>query len=992
MHKYLVIGLILFCVKTQGLLATDLNPSYSFTTINKNDGLADNNVSCVFKDSDGFIWFGTRNGLCRFDGYEFRVFRKENHPGSISGNRILDICEDNQGNLWVGTYNDGLNKFDKKQEIFTHYNEAHGIGNRINRIKTLKDGRVWICSNQGLAYYLPDSDQFFAYQANKENSATLLSNHVYDIIETKNGSVYVAPESNELQLLNLETNTFETIAYKRDPELQNNYKKYIVEGKDGLLWISANYHGLCSYNPETGRSEVFTKETKSLSTNVLMGDMAIDNTGNIWICTEGDGINIFNPNTKTYQQLKYQKGNPEALNSDHTYTVYFDDNNIAWIGTYDKGINKSDPYQQKFHASLYQANDLTILNGLSILDIFEDSKKRIWFGTDGYGLYCFEKGNSTKHYMHTDQNSANGLTSNIITAISEDKHGNILIGTYAGGLLVFNPETETSISYMSEKNNSSGLSSSNIWEILTDSRKTVWLGLLGTGVDEFISDSGIFIKHGPSSSDNNKIEFPNIMVILEDTDGDLWFGSEGKGLFILDNQSRKIQRIPHDSVYHITTEGIIKSLLQDQWGHLWIGTEDAGLFKFNKKTKQITRIGEKENMQALSIQSIQEDNMGNIWIGTSNGLYRHNPKNNNFIQFVTDDGLSSNEINQDAMIKLNDGRLIVGTRNGADLIIPEKVLLNQTLPKIIFTRLTILNNDIYPKTKINKRVVTDTSITYLKELELNWKDKIFTLEFAALNYTLPHKCEYQYRLDGFDENWVNTPSTRRIASYSNLKPGKYIFRVKASNNDGKWGNNETSIAILVKPPFWNTLVFKLFLAVLLLTIAYVVYKYRINVHKERFRQRQMEQERKIISLENEKLESELKKLAFSVINKNKLLIEHKNKLLTLSNKARVSVKEGLQKIVESIDEDLNEEKDWKTIEPQIDKAYNQFVTKLKEQHPDLTASEIRIAAYIRMNLSTKEICEFMNKTQRAVENDRYRLRKKIGLESNDSIQNYLLKL
>ncbi len=154
----------------------------------------------------------------------------------------------------------------------------------------------------------------------------------------------------------------------------------------------------------------------------------------------------------------------------------------------------------------------------------------------------------------------------------------------------------------------------------------------------------------------------------------------------------------------------------------------------------------------------------------------------------------------------------------------------------------------------------------------------------------------------------------------------------------------------------------------------------------------MEQERKIISLEKEKLESELKKLAFSVINKNKLLIEHKNKLLTLSNKARVSVKEGLQRIVENIDEDLNEEKDWKTIEPQIDKAYNQFVTKLKELHPDLTASEIRIAAYIRMNLSTKEICEFMNKTQRAVENDRYRLRKKIGLESNDSIQNYLLNL
>jgi ligand-binding sensor domain-containing protein/DNA-binding CsgD family transcriptional regulator len=970
----------------------DLSTNFTFTTIDKSNGLADNNVSCIYKDSDGFIWFGTRNGLCRFDGYEFRVFQKGANPGSISGNRILDICEDNQGNLWIGTYNDGLNKFDKKQEVFTHYYEIHGIGNRINRIKTFKDGTVWICSNQGLAYYQPDSDTFFTYQADQKKTNTLLSNHVYDIIETKNGSIFIAPEANDLQKLNVQTNTFETKAYKRHPELQNNYNKHIVEGTDGLLWISASYHGLCSYNPETEDSELYTKETQSLSTNVLMGDMAVDKFGNIWICTEGDGINLFNPTSKTYHQIKHQKGKPESLNSDHTYTVYFDDNQIAWIGTYDKGINKSDPYQKKFFASLFEANDLSILKGLSVLDIFEDSKKRIWFGTDGNGLYCFEKGTLPKHFMQDGEKNSQTLTSNIITAIGEDKQGNILIGTYAGGLQVFNPEKETTVCYLSEKNKTSGLSSSNIWEIFTDSRKTIWLGLLGTGVDEFVSDSGIFINHGPSSSDNYKIEFPNIMVILEDNDGDLWFGSEGKGLYILDNQSRKIQRIPYDSVYNITTEGIIKCLLQDRWGHLWIGTEDAGLFKYNKRTQQINRVAAKENLLNFSIQSIQEDNLDNIWIGTSNGLYRYSQKNHDIIPFVTDDGLSSNEFNQDAMIKLSDGRIIVGSRNGADIIIPEKVFLNQTLPKIIFTRLTILNNEILPKTQINNKVVVDTSISYLKELKLNWKHKIFTLEFAALNYTLPHKCEYQYRLDGFDEDWVNTPANRRIASYSNLKPGKYLFRVKASNNDGKWGNNETSLAILVKPPFWNTLVFKILLGLLILAFGYTAYKYRINAHKERFHQKQMEQERKIISLEKEKLESELKKLAFSVINKNKLLIEHKNKLLTLSNKARVSVKEGLQKIVESIDEDLNEEKDWKTIEPQIDKAYNQFVTKLKEQHPDLTASEIRIAAYIRMNLSTKEICEFMNKTQRAVENDRYRLRKKIGLESNDSIQNYLLKL
>ena len=247
-------------------------------------------------------------------------------------------------------------------------------------------------------------------------------------------------------------------------------------------------------------------------------------------------------------------------------------------------------------------------------------------------------------------------------------------------------------------------------------------------------------------------------------------------------------------------------------------------------------------------------------------------------------------------------------------------------------------------------------------------------------------------LEGFDDDWVYTKSDRRFASYSNLDPGEYLFRVKASNNDDNWGDNEISLKIIVKPPFWNTLFSKVIMIFILFLFILWIYKRRINIHKEQFLKQQSEQETIIITLENEKLESELKKLAFSIINKNKLLIDQKNKLINLSNKAKESVKEGLKKIVESIDEDLDEEKDWKYIEPQIDKAYNQFITQLKTKFPDLTASEIRIAAYIRMNLSTKEICEFMNKTQRAVENDRYRLRKKLNLNPNDSIQNYLINL
>lgn len=989
MRRLIIVWSFLFGV--MNLYANGFDKLF-FSQLTKADGLSDNNVECIFKDSDGFIWFGTRNGLCRYDGYEMRVFRHTLDTASISGNRVMDICEDREGYLWIGTYKNGLNKFDKKTEIFIHFGWSVGIGDRVNRIKVFKDGSIWVCSNNGLARYHKDDDKFTIYYPTYQNDSTILSNFIYDILETSRGEVYVAPEANVIQKLDVPTEKFIMVPYKRNPDLLSNYNKHLVEDNEGTIWISASYHGLCAYHPETGQSELYTAETNSLSTNVLMGDMALDGKNNLWVCTEGDGLNIFNIESKTFQHVKHVKNQKGSLSTNHTYTVYFDDDQIAWIGTFDKGIDKCDPYQQKFNRTLFSPGDLEVLAGSSVLDVFEDSKGRVWIGTDGAGLFRFEKGLPVKHYQHQENDKTSVLTTNVITALGETKNGQILIGTYAGGLIAFDPETDKSRFYFPQREYNGGLSATNVWEILTDSKNQVWLGMLGTAVDQFFPETGKFINYGPFAGNNRHIDFPNIMVELEDADGDIWFGSEGRGLYLLDNQTQKVLRIPSDTLFNVSTEGIIKSLLQDQWGYLWIGTEDKGLFRFDKKHNEFLRFGVEEGLQAGPIQSLQEDNMGNLWIGTSFGLYRYNTSNKTFNHFVLDDGLTSSDFNPDAMTKLSDGRIIAGTNNGADIINPNLIQLNQTLPKIIFTKLTVLNNEVLPGKKLNHRVILNQGITYTKSFTLTWKEKIFTLEFAALNYTLPQKCEYQYMLEGFDEDWVSASASRRVASYSNLKPGTYTFKVRASNNDGKWGNNEISLAIRVKPPFWNTLVFKLFLLLMVLAFIFWIYRRRINMHKERFRQQQLEQESKIIALEKEKLEAELKKLAFSVINKNKLLIEHKNKLLNLSNKAKVSVKEGLQKIVDSIDEDLDEEKDWKHIEPQIDKAYNQFITNLKAKHPDLTASEIRIAAYIRMNLTTKEICEFMNKTQRAVENDRYRLRKKIELDSNDSLQQYLLSI
>lgn len=963
-----------------------------FTHINKDHGLSDNNVEVIFKDSDGFIWFGTRNGLCRFDGYTFTVFKKTEGENSISGNRILDIAEDDEGFIWIGTYKNGLNKLSKYTGHFTHYGRESGIGERINRIKKFTDGSIWICSNRGLANYKAVNDSFNVYLSNEGQNQSIHSDLVHDIFETSSGDIYVAPEFAGLQKFNRKKETFTDVFYARDNLLGTNYRKKIIEDKNGVLWIAAHNHGLCSYNPKTNKSEIFTTRNSDLSTDVLMGNMALDVKGNIWLCTEEDGINIFNIEKKQFSFLRHQIDQKESLSTNHTYSIYIDNDQLVWIGTFDKGLNVYNPHQEKFNASLFSADDLKVLRGHSVLDVFEDTQNRVWFGTDGNGLYKFEKGEKPVLIKEKERGSTTLLSSNIITAIGQDSEGNILLGTYTGGLVSFDVDKNQSKIYLPDYSGPGNLTSTNVWEIFSDSRKRTWLGLLGTGVDEFLPNAGKFNNYGPFTQAAYKIDFPNVMVITEDSDGDIWFGTEGRGLFILDHQTQKVYQIPNDTTYKIATEGIVKCLLQDRWGFMWIGTEDNGLFKFDKKTNTFEKIIFDKSRPTDPVLSIQEDNIGNIWMGTSRGLFQLNTNTRKINRFETADGLSSNDFNADAMIKLEDGRILAGTKNGADIIEPDRTHLNQTLPKVIFTKLTVLNNEVFPNKEINGRIILSKNIVFTKAFELTWKEKIFTIEFAALNYTLPKKCQYKYMLEGFDEKWVQTDANRRFASYSNLAPGDYTFKVMASNNDGKWGNNQTSIQIKVKPPFYQTWVFKIVASLLLLFIAIVLYRRRINIHKERFRQKQLQQERKIMELEKEMMESELKKLAFNILNKNKLLIEQKNRIQSLSNKAKVSVKEGLQKIVESIDADLDDEKDWKFIEPQIDKAYNQFILKLKQEHPDLTATEIRLAAYIRMNLTTKEICEFMNKTQRAIENDRYRLRKKIGLESNDSIQSYFLNL
>jgi len=962
-----------------------------FSKITQKEGLSHNNIECIFKDSDGFVWFGTRNGLCRYNGYDIKVFRSDLASNSISGDRILCINEDREGNLWIGTYSSGLNKFNKVTGQFDHYGQKTGVSERINRIKVFRDGSLWICSDNGLLNYITESDSFRLFQMKPGDAYSLNSDYIHDILETRQGEIYVATDADNIQHFDRRNNVFSQIIYKRSPKFTSNYRKRIVEDQNGILWIAANLHGLSSYNPATDESILYVEGPGQLSTNILMGDMAMDPEGKLWICTDGGGINILDTQSGTFKYIRKDDSKKESLSTDHIYTVYFDELNTIWIGTFGEGVNFYDPARFKFNSSFCCPGDLSILSDKSVISLYQDQKRRFWAGTDGDGLFRFDPDGKIFHYNH-NAHDPNSLTTNVITCINEDSKGNILIGTYQGGLVSLNVKTNKYVRFDNTGSPEKSPHSVNIWQILPDSKARIWLGLLGEAVDMFDQESLTFENFGPNSNRRDRIDFPNVMAVMEDSDGDIWFGTEGEGVYIMDSETDRMLRITNDSITEITRQGIIKCFYQDRWGKVWIGSEGQGLYSFDKKNYTMKEFTVENGLPNNMIQSIVEDNQGNLWIGTSNGLSMFNPKTESFRNFIEEDGLSGNEFNPNAFIQLSDGRLATGSTNGLDIFSPETLYLNQNLPRVIISRLEILNHEVLPGQKINGRIILRKSILYTEAITLTHREKIFTLEFAALNYTLPKKCQYKYMLQGSDETWNKTGSDNRKVNYSGLAPGEYVFRVLASNNDGKWGNNERRLIIRVLPPFYNTWWFRGISLILLFAILFFIYQYRLNLHKNRFLQTQAEQEKKISQLEKEKLESELQKMTFHIINRNRMLIDQKNRLLGLSLKAREIVKVGLQDIISKIDEDLSDEKDWVYIEPQLDKVYNNFVTRLKEKHSDLTVAEIKIAAYVRMNLSTKEISEFLHKTPRAIENDRYRLRKKIGLDLNDSLQHYLINL
>ncbi|MBN1116953.1 MAG: PAS domain-containing protein [Bacteroidales bacterium] len=813
---------ILFLALSVNLIAQSQN-KLKFEHLTVDDGLSQNTIEKIFQDNQGFIWIATRDGLNKFDGIKFTKYRFDRtDPNSIASSWVSAIAEDGEGNIWIGSL-EGLNILDCKTGKLRRVkddtiNHTYVSGN-VYDIEVDYDNSLWIGTINGLIHYVPEKKTFEAFRDNLKSQA------VFDIEITSENSVYIAVDADPIYKFNRKDKTFSEISYKQK-YFGSNYKKTIKEVEPQNLYISSEGAAIHILNVKNNESELLDVGPNHLnSSNVQTAPLKVS-PSEIWIGTDGGGINIYNPSTESMSYLKFDPQNQYSISGGAIFDLFQDIHGNIWVGHYGTGISLWKKYEEKFVSYKPSPFDPNAISNGVVTASFEDSKGRIWIGIDGGGLQRFipETG-KFKHYNY-DENNPKSLASDIIMSIDEDAYGNLIIGTYAAGIMIFNPETEEMIHQITTKN---GLSSNNIWDIYHAIDGRYYLASLGTGIDILNPADSTFEYLHYNNADNPF--FSSVpMFITEDSDGNLWYGSEGTGLGIysLDSEEKHVFQLEGGNLNSLSNNDVKCIVFLD--GFAWIATNGGGLNRLDLNDFSFKIFTQKDGLTSNALMGILVDDNKNMWVSSVNGLMKIKPVEDSIIVTSYDktQGLQGNEFKYNSQFRLKDGRMIFGGLNGINIFNPDSIRPNPIVPNVVFTDFKIMNESVKIGTK---KSALKKHINYAKSIVLSHKDRVISIEFSSLDFTSPEKNIFKYMLDGFDDGWDIIENSNSV-TYTNLPPGKYTFRLIGSNSDGHFLSEERNISFKVKPPWYKTNIFILFVFLLVFYIIFLFIKRRDETTKK----------------------------------------------------------------------------------------------------------------------------------------------------------------
>jgi signal transduction histidine kinase/CheY-like chemotaxis protein/streptogramin lyase/HPt (histidine-containing phosphotransfer) domain-containing protein len=809
-HRYvsrLAGGAGLLFLAAPSLVSAGEPRNIPFARLSLREGLSQAAVTAIAQDRQGFMWFGTQEGLNRYDGYHFSVFLHEpNKANSPSHNSILALLVDRAGKLWIGTDGGGLDCYDPVAQNFVHFKNdpadpASLAGDRVRSLYQDTGGRLWVGTDGGgLSRFDPEKGTFSTLKHDATDPDSLSDDRVRSIIGTPDGALWIGTDGGGLDRLDPVTKSFRH--YRHDPgnpkTLSDDRVRTLLLDRDGRLWVGTYEGGLSLLQPRSGdflRYQHDPSDPSSLSSNRIRS-LYEDGQGTLWIGTDR-GLNEWMPGRRSFERYQNDPTRPTSLSEDRVLSLYQDQGGVLWVGTY-AGLNKWNATTGFFAHFKHEAGR----DGLSsnvVTSFHEDAAGTIWIGTYGGGISRFDRQKRRFDHLRHQPGNPNSLSDDRVMSLLIDRSGGVWAGTMTGGLDRYDPAAKRFTHYRHDPADPASLTADGVTWIFEDSRGELWVGTYEGGLNLLDRATGRFTRFRHDPSQPGTLSSDRVLAIDEDRQGALWVATDGGGLNKLDRQARTFTRIGHDpnDPASLSSDHLC-AVYEDRKGRLWIGTRGGGLNRWSAEDRAAGRIafrryGTQDGLPSAVVYGILEDEFGSQWLSTNRGLSRFDPDQERFKNFDSSHGLQSEDFNNGAFYRSREGSLFFGGVNGFNLFDPSQIRDNPQPPPVVLTAFL----------KFNQPVATETPVSLLREIRLTHRDYVIALEFAALDFTAPEKNRFMSQLVGFDDDWVDLGTVRR-ASYTNLQPGRYTFRVKSANSDGVWNEEPLSVEITAAPAPWRT--------------------------------------------------------------------------------------------------------------------------------------------------------------------------------------------
>lgn len=815
-----------------------------FEHVTSEASLADGTILCIFQDSKGFLWFGTTNGLIKFDGYDCKTYWHQlDDLESLSDNVVRAIIEDRSGALWIGTVGGGLNKFSPKTETFTHYQQKPGNPNSLNNNNVVslcqdRAGKIWIGTMEGgLDKFDPQAEIFTHYQSIPGNPHSLSDNNVLAIIEDRSGALWIGTLNGGLNHFSPGTGMF--ARYPADPanpgSLSNNYVSTIVQDQDreDILWIGTLGGGVNKFDTRTGEFTRFTADAgdpKSLSSNNIK-QIYPDKTGALWVGTQ-EGLNRFDRKKQEFTRYLAAPGNPGCLSANAIRSLYEDRSGVLWIGTEFGGLNKFNRMKKKFYHYYHSANDPNSLSNNMVMVIYEDRVGVPWIGTMN-GLNKWDRENNKFIHYRNEPGNPTSLSNNHIWCIHENRSGEFWIGTF-NGLNRFDRKKGEFACYRRDAGDPNSLSDNSILSICEDRQGFSWFGT-SNGLNRFDRVNRTFKRYWHDPMNPHSLSHNTIITLFEDSDGVLWVGTlAGLNKFNRKTDTFTRYRADPGNPGSLSSDKI-NCIYEDRSGITWLGTY-GGLNRFDRKRDTFTHYSKKDGLPSDLIMGVLEDDGGYLWLSTDNGLSKFNPQTGECKNYDSGDGLQGNRFIY-ARCKSKNGEMFFGGVNGFNAFFPGSIIDNPYQPGVVITDFKLYNKSVGIGEEIDGRIILENHISETDEIQLSTKHTTLSFEYVGLHYAAPNSIRYAYKMEGLEKHW-NYVGHRRFAIYPHLDPGYYVFQVKASNEDNAWNETGASVKIYIPPPYWQQWWFRGLLGAIFILLLFAGYYYRTRQLRKRLAEQQ----------------------------------------------------------------------------------------------------------------------------------------------------------